>query len=86
MRYAVLLLIAATALSSMTSAPAAALPATAPGMSASSDALSLSEQARIYCYNRSSGEFLHWGACRSHPRVYCRNTYTGEFLHWGSCY
>ena len=42
--------------------------------------------ARLFCYNRYTGRFLHWGACgRSHPRVYCYNRYTGRFLHWGHC-
>ena len=64
-----------------------ALPAAAPGANAQSDVMSDTENARVYCYNRDSGYFLHWGACRSsHPRVYCRNTYTGQFLHWGACY
>ncbi len=50
------------------------------------------EQARVYCYNRYSGRFLHWGSCgggyggyRPHPRVYCYNRYTGRFKHWGHC-
>lgn len=52
----------------------------------------LVEQARTFCYNRSTGRFLHWGPCRrsvrpvySRPRVYCRNRYTGRFLYWGAC-
>lgn len=48
------------------------------------------QEARIFCYNKASGRFLHWGYCGyqpvNHPRIYCRNTYTGQFLHWGSCY
>jgi hypothetical protein len=46
------------------------------------------QDARIFCYNRYSGRFLHWGSCAPvfHPRVYCRNRYSGRFLHWGSCY
>lgn len=51
----------------------------------------LVEQARLFCYNRYSGRFLHWGSCGRrhvyyrHPRVYCYNRYTGRFLHWGHC-
>ncbi len=51
---------------------------------------SMVQQARVYCYNRYTGRFLHWGSCyrpvRRYPRVYCYNRYTGRFLHWGSCW
>lgn len=44
------------------------------------------QDARVFCYNRYSGRFLHWGHCqRSVPRVYCRNRYTKRFLYWGAC-
>jgi hypothetical protein len=44
------------------------------------------QDARVFCYNRRSGRFLHWGHCqRSVPRVYCRNRYTKQFLYWGAC-
>ena len=50
------------------------------------DAHSSIDEARLFCYRRSSGRFLHWGACyQNAPRVYCRNHWTGEFLHWGAC-
>ncbi|HTZ68919.1 MAG TPA: hypothetical protein VMB83_15915 [Roseiarcus sp.] len=46
-------------------------------------------EARVYCYNRYTGAFLHWGYCSHHystpGRTYCYNRYTGEFLNWGSC-
>ncbi len=51
------------------------------------------EPARLFCYNRYTGRFLHWGSCGRrhwvrhyyHPRVYCYNRRTGRFLHWGHC-
>jgi hypothetical protein len=50
------------------------------------------EEARLFCYNRYSGRFLHWGPCGGgygygyhRPRYYCRNRW-GQFLHWGPCY
>ena len=50
------------------------------------------EQARLFCYNRYNGRFLHWGSCYRRvyrrvyrPRVYCYNRRSGRFLHWGSC-
>jgi hypothetical protein len=53
----------------------------------------LVQKARVFCYNRYTGRFLHWGYCgRRHyvrryyrPRVYCYNRRTGRFLHWGHC-
>jgi hypothetical protein len=52
---------------------------------------SLVQDARVFCYNRATGRFLHWGSCGyarrvyNRPRVYCRNRYTGRFLYWGAC-
>ncbi len=42
---------------------------------------------RVFCYNRRSGRFLHWGSCRRRVvvRYYCKNRYTGRFLYWGRC-
>ena len=53
----------------------------------------LVHESRVFCYNRYSGRFLHWGSCRRYrvvrrsvrPRVFCYNRRTGRFLHWGSC-
>ncbi len=46
-------------------------------------------EARVYCYDRHTGEFLHWGACYQYystpGRTYCYDRYTGNFLHWGAC-
>lgn len=91
MRGVVVTLIAASALSLCVVQPTYALPAAAPGVSTQSDAKSDIQDTRTYCYNRYSGQFLHWGSCgysgvHYHPRTYCRNTYTGQFLHWGSCW
>ncbi|MBE7201349.1 MAG: hypothetical protein INR70_26595 [Parafilimonas terrae] len=50
------------------------------------------EKTRLFCYNRYTGRFLHWGSCGggyrrhySRPRVYCRTRYGHRFLHWGAC-
>lgn len=49
------------------------------------------EPARVFCYNRVTGRFLHWGSCAPRrrivvrPRVFCYNRVTGRFLHWGHC-
>ena len=49
----------------------------------------LVQEARVFCYNRRTGRFLHWGYCQRRvvrPRVFCYNRRTGRFLHWGSCF
>lgn len=48
----------------------------------------LIQDVRVFCYNRRTGRFLHWGSCQRRayrPRVFCYNRQTGRFLHWGSC-
>jgi hypothetical protein len=49
------------------------------------ESMSPVQQARVFCYNKYTGRFLHWGSCQATYRVYCKNRYTGQFLHWGSC-
>ena len=44
-----------------TIAHAIALPATAPGKGAQAKSRSDIEDARVYCYNRETGYFLHLG-------------------------
>lgn len=62
---------------------------------------SMVQKTRVYCYNRYTGRFLHWGSCGGHRRyyhphyyrphyhhhyrVFCYNRRTGRFLHWGHC-
>jgi hypothetical protein len=46
--------------------------------------LSALAEARTYCYDTDTGEFLHWGPCTP-GRTYCYDRNTGEFLNWGAC-
>ena len=56
------------------------------GIVGAHEANPLVQEARVFCYNRRTGRFMHWGRCRaSGPRVFCYNRRTGRFLHWGSC-
>ena len=42
------------------------------------NAYSSLDEARVFCFNRASGRFLHWGSCNGGaPRVYCRNRWSG---------
>jgi hypothetical protein len=73
-----------------TESGAVALPGAAPSLDAVTPP-SPTEQARVYCFNRYTGAFLHWGSCsrpvyrRTPGRTYCYNRRTGRFLHWGAC-
>ena len=87
-------LAAAAALTACTLSPGAALamPFDPASLVRAEAAASPVEQARIFCANRFTGRFLHWGSCgprfvyyRPRPRVYCRNRFTGGFIHWGFC-
>lgn len=90
MKRFVIMLAAAAALGAATTS-AMALPGPG-GLGGGASENPMLHDVRTFCYNRYSGQFLHWGSCRrarpvyySRPRVYCRNRYSGQFLHWGSC-
>jgi hypothetical protein len=53
-----------------------AAPVAASALANQTAAPALIEEARLYCYDRYSGRFLHWGACgyRRHY-VYRRHYY-----------
>lgn len=65
-------------------------PANGGGLGPAVHADPLVQDARVFCYNRYTGRFLHWGYCGYRPivyrRVYCVNRFTGRFIHWGSCW
>lgn len=87
MRKYLFLIFTAGALCAFTPVGAPAAPI---GGRAIRDALELDspiQQARVFCYNRRTGRFLHWGYCKRRVvyRVYCRNRWTKKFLHWGHC-
>jgi hypothetical protein len=55
-----LMFLGAPALMSQT---AKAAPVAASSLANQTAAPSLTEKARLYCYNRYTGRFLHWGPC-----------------------
>jgi hypothetical protein len=85
-------LVAASVLCGFAASDVYALPANSAGLGGVVEAAPLVEKARLYCFNKYTGRFLHWGPCggggyyRRPGRRYCYNRYTGRFLHWGSCY
>jgi hypothetical protein len=92
MRKTLLTLSFAAGLSLFAPIDAPAAPANGSAIPAAVATNPLVQQARVFCYNRYSGRFLHWGSCGRryvrhyyHPRVYCMNRRTGRFLHWGHC-
>lgn len=91
MRALLIALAAALGLGLFVPSSSMALPVNPGAIAGAAGDLSQVEKARLFCYNRYTGRFLHWGRCaprryvRRVPRVYCYNRYTGRFLHWGSC-
>jgi len=91
MRKSLLTAIALAGMGFFAPGAASAAPAAAGGVLEALESSSLIQEARVFCYNRYTGRFLHWGRCArrvrhySRPRVYCYNRRTGRFLHWGHC-
>jgi hypothetical protein len=93
MRKTLLTLAFAGALSLLAPINAPAAPANGAAIPAAVAENPLVQQARVFCYNRYTGRFVHWGYCGRrhyvrhyyHPRVYCMNRRTHRFLHWGHC-
>jgi hypothetical protein len=64
------------ALGSLTTSPAQSAPIAASSLAAQVAATSPIEKTRLYCFNRYTGQFLHWGACGGYrPRYYRRPYY-----------
>ncbi len=77
MRKFLIALCSAGALLGLGAAAASAAPVTGTAVNKALKADSMVQQARLYCYNRYTGEFLHWGPCahdvwrfRHHHRHY----------------
>jgi hypothetical protein len=64
------------ALGSLATSPSAhSAPISASSLAAQVAATSPIEKIRVYCYNRYTGQFLHWGACGGYRRHYYRRPY-----------
>ncbi len=68
-------------LAGLATAPAQAAPLAASSLATQAAAPSMTEQARVYCYNRYTGRFLHWGACGYHRYYYHRYYYRRHYWH-----
>jgi len=80
-RYLMLAVMIGVAAPTLTPESAQAAPVAASILAKQTAAPDLTEPARVYCYNRYTGRFLHWGPCyRRHyyrPRYYYR-----PHRHW----
>lgn len=90
MRKIPIALAVAGAMGIFTTSAGVAAPVIGAAIMGSVEATSPVQDARLFCYNRYTGRFLHWGSCAPRrvyyrPRVYCKNRYTGRFLYWGAC-
>jgi hypothetical protein len=63
MRKILIALLAAFAIFGLASTSATAAPASGTTIHQALKTDSLVQQARVYCYNRYTGRFLHWGPC-----------------------
>lgn len=54
---------------------AKAAPVAASSLASQTAAPDLTEKTRLYCYNRYSGRFLHWGPCYRRHYYYYRPHY-----------
>jgi hypothetical protein len=55
--------------------PAQSAPVSASSLAAQVAAAPPMEKTRLYCFNRYTGQFLHWGPCGGYRRVYYRPVY-----------
>jgi hypothetical protein len=78
MRKIFMALLFAAGLSIVTPVTASATPTMGASVGNAFKSGSLVQEARVYCYNRYTGRFLHWGSCggyRRHYHYYRRHYY-----------
>ena len=64
MRKSLVVVVAAAGFSCLMGSSALALPLSNPSVRDLIGANPLAQEARVFCYNRYTGRFLHWGRCR----------------------
>ena len=69
------ILLGFAALTPLASGPARSAPIAVSSLAAQVAASSPIEKTRLYCFNRYTGQFLHWGPCGGYRRVYYRPVY-----------
>jgi hypothetical protein len=91
MRKFFLMLLIAGGILSIEGSPASAAPANGSAIASALKSNSLIQDVRLYCYNRYTGRFLHWGPCggyRHYYHPYYRHYYHHYYhrRHWHRYY
>jgi hypothetical protein len=83
MRKFLIALLAAATIGGLGMVRATAAPVNGAAMHDALKTDSMVQDARVYCYNRYSGRFLHWGPCGGywHPHYYHRYYYHRYHYH-----
>jgi len=82
------ILLGFVALASLATGPAQSAPIAPASLAAQAAATSPIEKTRLYCYNRYTGQFLHWGPCGGyrryyyHPRHYYYRPYRRHYYYY----
>ena len=74
----------AAAIGGFGAAGASALPTHSHAIGEAAKSSSAIEDVRLYCYNRYTGQFLHWGPCYRHRYYYYRRWH--HHRHWHHYY
>jgi hypothetical protein len=64
------LVLAFVSLATFATSPAQSAPVAPASIAAQAAATAPIEKARLFCFNRFTGQFLHWGACGGYHRYY----------------
>jgi hypothetical protein len=69
------------ALASLAISPAQSAPIAASSVAAQVAATSRIERTRLYCFNRYTGQFLHWGPCGGYRTYYYHRPYRRHYYY-----
>jgi hypothetical protein len=87
-RFLLIAILFGVAAPSLTLQSAKAAPVAASLLANQTAAPDLTEKTRLYCYDRYTGRFLHWGPCGGYrpyyyrPRYYYRRHYYRRHYYW----
>lgn len=84
MRHVLMMLAVAGAMVCAHVGGAVAAPAGIPSSTELADQNPLVDKARVFCYRRSTGQFLHWGPCGGYRPTYyySRPRYTYRYRYY----
>ncbi|MBB4196247.1 hypothetical protein CCR94_12215 [Rhodoblastus sphagnicola] len=74
-RFLLLAIMFGVAVPALTPQSVQAAPVAALSLANQTAAPDLTEKTRLYCYNRYTGRFLHWGPCYRRHHYYRRHYY-----------